>query len=60
MTINSYKNKLIIVKGKYMKRKSLLKTLSQPMEEFFKVLWNFYKTLMRKIINSLKPVKVSY
>lgn len=60
MTINSYKNKLIIVKGKYMKRKSLLKTLSQPMEEFFKVLWNFYKKLMRKIINSLKPVKVSY
>ena len=42
-----------------MKRKSLLKTLSQPMEEFFKVLWNFDKTLVRKIIKTMTPVKVS-
>ena len=43
-----------------MKRKSLLKTLSQPMEEFFKVLWNFDKTLVRKTINCMKHVKVSH
>ena len=42
------------------KRKSFIKTLLQAIREFFKVLWNFYKTLMRKIIYSLKPVKVSY
>lgn len=42
------------------KRKSFIKTLLQTILEFFKVLWNFYKTLMRKIIYSLKPVKVSY
>ena len=42
------------------KRKSFIKTLSQPMEEFFKVLWNFYKTLTRKFINCLKLGKVSH
>ena len=42
------------------KRKSLIKTFLQTIREFFKVLWNFYKTLMRKFINSLKLVKVSY
>ena len=42
------------------KRKSFINTLLQTIREFFKVLWNFYKTLTRKIINSLKPVKVSY
>ena len=43
-----------------MKRKSLLKTLSQPMVEFCKVLWNLDKTLIRKTINCVKPVKVSH
>ena len=42
------------------KRKSFINTLLQTIREFFKVLWNFYKTLMRKFINCLKPVKVSY
>ena len=42
------------------KRKSFINTLLQTNREFFKVLWNFYKTLMRKFINSLKLVKVSY
>ena len=42
------------------KRKSFINTLLQTNREFFKVLWNFYKTLMRKFINCLKPVKVSY
>ena len=42
------------------KRKSFINTLLQTIRELFKVLWNFYKTLMRKIIYSLKPVKVSY
>jgi hypothetical protein len=30
------------------KKKSFIKTLLQSILEFFKVLWNFYKTLMRK------------
>lgn len=42
------------------KRKSFIKTLLQAILEFFKALWNFYKTLVRKIINDLKLVKVSY
>ncbi len=42
------------------KRKSFIKTLLQAIRNFFKVLWNFYKALIRKIIYSLKPVKVSY
>lgn len=42
------------------KRESLIKTFLQAIQNFFKVLWNFDKTLMRKIIYSLKPVKVSY
>lgn len=41
-------------------RKSFIETLLQAIQNFFKVLWNFYKTLMRKIIYSLKPVKVSH
>ena len=41
-------------------RKSFIKTLLQAIRELFKVLWNFYKTLMRKIISYLKPIKVSY
>ena len=39
---------------------SFIKTLTRSILEFFKVLWNFYKTLMRKFINCLKPIKVSY
>ena len=41
-------------------KKSFIKILLRSILEFFKVLWNFYKTLMRKIINIMKPVKVSY
>ena len=41
-------------------KRSFVKTLIQSNKELLKVLWNFYKTLMRKIIYSLKPVKVSY
>lgn len=41
-------------------KKSFTKTLLQSIHEFFKVLWNFYKTLMRKIINSLRPLQVTY
>ena len=42
------------------RKDSFIKTLTRSIQNFFKVLWNFYKTLMRKIIYSLKPVKVSY
>ena len=42
------------------KRKSFINTLLQTIREFFKVLWNFYKTLMRKFINCLKLGKVSH
>ena len=42
------------------RKDSFIKTLTRSILEFFKVLWNFDKTLMRKIIYSLKPVKVSY
>ena len=41
-------------------KKSFVKTLIQSNEEFFKVLWNFNKTLVRKTINSLKLGKVSH
>ena len=42
------------------KKKSFIKTLLQAIIKFFKALWNFYKALIRKIINSMKPVKFSY
>ena len=41
-------------------KKSFIKTLTRSILEFFKVLWNFYKTLMRKIIKTMTPIKVSY
>ena len=41
-------------------KKSFMKTLSQAIFNFFKALWNFYKVLVRKIINSIKPIKFSY
>lgn len=41
-------------------KKSFVKTLTQSIKEFFKVLWNFDKTLIRKTINCVKPIKVSH
>ena len=41
-------------------KKSFIKTLTRSILEFFKVLWNFYKTLIRKIIKTMTPIKVSY
>ena len=41
-------------------KKSFIKTLTRSILEFFKVLWNLDKILIRKIIYSLKPVKVSH
>lgn len=49
----------VVVEYDY-KRKSFIKTLLQAILKFFKVLWNFYKTLIRKIIKSMTPIKVSY
>ena len=42
------------------KKNSFIKTLTRSILEFFKVLWNFYKTLMRKIVKIMTPIKVSY
>ena len=41
-------------------KKSFVKTLIQSNEEFFKVLWNFNKTLIRKTISCMKLGKVSH
>ena len=40
-------------------KKSFIKTLSQSIVEFFKVLWNFYKSLMRKILKTKIYIKIS-
>ena len=40
-------------------KKSFLKTLSQSMVEFFKVLWNFFKNFIRKIIKTKIYIKIS-
>ena len=41
-------------------KRSFVKTLIQSNNEFYKVLWNFNKTLIRKTISCVKHVKVSH
>ena len=41
------------------KKNSFIKTLSQSIVEFFKVLWNFFKNFIRKIIKTKIYIKLS-
>ena len=41
------------------RKDSFIKTLTRSILEFFKVLWNFYKTLIRKILKTKVYIRIS-